>query len=566
MPTPRALGLALLSLALACAARAGFERVLVETRHPEQYARTDLLAILSAAWDDPMRAEDVSVDLVLVDPSGRSTVVPAFLLRGSSGASSVWQVRYAPRLSGDYRGRFVLASRGGREESAPLAFTVAASARRGFLRPAGPWIFRFDNGEPFRGLGENLCWESRSNDDSRYFKALHENPRFSYDAMFAALASSGGDFARVWMCPWNLPLEWSRVSPDTDRYGDSPGRFNATAIAAMDRFVETAEAADVYVMLTLDAHVGLLGSDWARSNYNRANGGPCARPADFFTDPAARSQYKDRLRYLVARWGYSPHLAVWELFNEVDNAMYAQKPLRITDPEVTEWHAEMATYLKSIDPYGHLVTTSISHRTVHGLFELPSIDFSQRHVYRDTARIPEAIREAEAESAKPCVVGEFSYEWDWSKDFNAFAPEMERDFKQGLWLGLFSPTPILPMSWWWEFFDARGVTPYLASVREVRDRMLASGKGSFEPVACSAPGLTCLAVRCGAVDYALLFNPTNQPAHVTVTMAATASAAQAFDPEAREWRQLGPLRAAPGGGTCLGTELEPGRTAILELR
>lgn len=38
---------------------------------------------------------------------------------------------------------------------------------------------------------------------------------------------------------------------------------------------------------------------------------------DFFTNERARADYKQRLRYLVARYGYSTSIFAWEFFNEV---------------------------------------------------------------------------------------------------------------------------------------------------------------------------------------------------------------------------------------------------------
>ena len=38
---------------------------------------------------------------------------------------------------------------------------------------------------------------------------------------------------------------------------------------------------------------------------------------DFFTDERAKADYKNRLRYLVARYGYSTSVFAWEFFNEV---------------------------------------------------------------------------------------------------------------------------------------------------------------------------------------------------------------------------------------------------------
>ncbi len=37
-----------------------------------------------------------------------------------------------------------------------------------------------------------------------------------------------------------------------------------------------------------------------------------------FTDPQARKYQQRIFRYIVARWGYSPNILSWELFNEID--------------------------------------------------------------------------------------------------------------------------------------------------------------------------------------------------------------------------------------------------------
>ena len=81
------------------------------------------------------------------------------------------------------------------------------------------------------------------------------------------------------------------------------------------------------------------------------------------------------------------------------------------------------------------------------------------------------------------MIGEAGYEWDWSKNFNDFAEDMDGDFKRALWLGMFSPTPVLPMSWWWEFFENRGMMSYFKPVSEMNRMMLEAGKGKFESFA-----------------------------------------------------------------------------------
>src|SRR5688572_7062821 len=266
---------ALASAARAAVGTASIETVTRLTAAPALYERVDFVITLTGEWADPHRSAEARLDLELVAPSGRAVIVPSYFERGASGSTSVWQTRFAPQETGTYRGRYVFLNHGQRIESTPLDFTVATSAAKGFLHLANAWTFRFDNGTPFRGIGENLCWESRSFDDSRHFKSLHENQRYNYEYLVGTLAANGGTFFRTWMCQWNLPLEWKQVT-DTVRYTDDPGHFNASAIQRLDQLVELAAMTDTYFMLALDPHGSLLGSGWEANPYNRKNGGPAA--------------------------------------------------------------------------------------------------------------------------------------------------------------------------------------------------------------------------------------------------------------------------------------------------
>ena len=56
---------------------------------------------------------------------------------------------------------------------------------------------------------------------------------------------------------------------------------------------------------------------WVSNPYNAKNGGPCAgRPTSGPTRGQDAST-RQRLRYLIARWGYSPNVFAWEFWNEV---------------------------------------------------------------------------------------------------------------------------------------------------------------------------------------------------------------------------------------------------------
>lgn len=484
----RIIFIAIFSVLVLCSS-AGIISNEVKSKTLRQFERVDIDISLNEKFSNPYWANEIALDIAVVAPSGKKLKVPCFYLSGQSGKNSLWQARFTPVEAGAYQYSLELSRNGKLLEATDVCyFSTAPSSGKGFLRLNNNWSFKFDNGDLFRGIGENICWEARSNDDSKYFKQLHEQPKYNYRYMLSQLAANGGNYFRTWMCSWNLPLEWKQVSANTDRYVDTDEYFNPDGIVKMDEFVDLCDSLGLYVMLAIDQSGNYSDWSWGKNNYNVKNGGFAKTPFDFFILSKSKEQYKNRLRYLVARWGYSPSIGAWEFFNEIDHIAYdnnTPKPDMIQ--AIVLWHSEMAAYLKSIDPYEHLVTTSISHRNLSGLNDIDAIDFNQQHIYKHTSEMPRVLDEYSQNHSKPYVIGEFGYEWDWSLNLNDFAEDMDRDYKKGLWLGLFSPTPVLPLSWWWEYFEDRGLFPYFKNVRQMNDYIMSFGKGNLEPFTVKLP-------------------------------------------------------------------------------
>ena len=476
---------------------------------PALYNKTEWEIKLNAEWQNPYLQEDVSLDLQLKSPSGKKLLLPCYYVSGESGKESVWKARFAPQEAGKYRYTFRL-NKSNKPSGKALAgqFNVSKSAAKGFLKVKNNWILQFDNGEPYRAVAENICWESRANDDSKFFKALHEQAKYNYEEMLPAFKAKGGDFYRTWISHFNLPIDW-KSGFNSKRYRPSDEYFNPSAVSKLDRMITLSDSLGLYIMLTLGPGA-----------YSERDGGFSPNAADFFVNPKSKQRYKDRLRYIIARWGYSPSIAAWEFFNEVDNVQFSNRNKPISADSIVQWHDEMSTYLKQIDPYQHIVTTSISHRDLKGLNSLKNIDINQKHIYKNTKGIPSEILKYEEEFKKPYVVGEFSYEWDWSKNFDDYSAEMDSDFKRGLWYGLFSPTPVLPMSWWWEYFENRGTDKYYKNVKTIRDEMLAVGKGEFETIKLVHTDslVKVMSVKCGKKVFTYVFNSGKGEAQIDLEL------------------------------------------------
>ncbi len=381
-------------------------------------------------------------------------------------------------------------------------FSVQPSAKNGILHANDNWTLKYDSGKPFRGIGENVGWEARD----------WENQKHTYDYFLPKLAENGVNFFRTWTCIWNLPIEWKTVI-NTNFYTSTTAYFNPSGVQRMDELMEMLDSLDMHLMLALVPHGALItNGEWPRNPYNVINGGPASTPTEFFTLVESKQKFKNTLRYLVARWGYSPGIGAWEFINEIDNAAYnGGGTLSIPHAAITQWHAEMSAYLREIDIYRHPITTSISHREIAGLYNVPDIDINQQHIYNNTSTIPEKINHYKDAYNKPFVVGEFGWDWNWDNVLPENGPNFDFDLKRGLWYGLFTSTPILPMSWWWEFFDERGMTPYYRNIADVSEQMLLAGDGDFSPVSVSAFGFEKYAVKCGSSYFVYLLNNSTNP-------------------------------------------------------
>jgi hypothetical protein len=343
------------------------------------------------AEDDSAR---VAVTAEFTAPSGRVLRQPAFHWQAADpyanapGPDAAWKLRFTPVEPGPYVYRVLVARDAGPErEVARGAFECLAAPAPGFIRRAGR-AFRADSGEAFFPLGANRCWGDPRRTD-RYIQDME------------LLAASGANTLRVWIAPWWVPLE------------QSPGRFDAVAAARLDLIVEHAEALGLRLVLCIEQHGNLepAGGEiglWGRHPYNAANGGPCARRVEFFTSEEARRLFKNRLRYLVARWGHSTAIMAWELFNEVEWASYDDGFHRHFDA-VADWHTEMAAHLRAVDPYGHLIATSSHVPLQRRLLQRRAIDFVQVHVY-DQDNLMGKLTEALAplrDLPAPLLAGEF---------------------------------------------------------------------------------------------------------------------------------------------------------------
>lgn len=423
--------------------------------------------------ENPFDPGAVAVDVELQDPRGRAVSTPAFFfqdyertLRPDGGEDRTaagppeWRFRFTPTRPGQWHWRWRRTTAAGETLGDWQPFVAGPSRdpeRHGFVRrsPDDPRYLAFDDGTPFVPVGENLAWA-----DFRRTRA--------YEDWIPKLAASGANYIRLWMPSWDMGLVYA---PST--LEDWTARLDRAW--QLDRVIELAEAHGLYVMLSVQNHgpfdlAGFFGSGWEANLYNAENGGPLEDPSQFYADPYAREIFRRYLRYVVARWGHSPNVFCWELWNEVDLAEQPE-PLDAT----VAWHREMAQWLRALDPNQHLVTTSTSDELMtlaawlgnadlatfplvfDPVWALPEIDFVQLHSYQigglslqvPVARTLHQLLGRMAAYDKPVLLAEAGV------DFRGVSETLGADpggdgFHDVVWAGLFAGGIGSGMSWWWD--------------------------------------------------------------------------------------------------------------------
>lgn len=458
-----------------------------------RFAKFELTIDLAATYDNPFDPEQVDLTAELTTPEGKHLLVPGFFYQPyqnryegddsrrpllEPAGDPCWKVRFTPTEVGEYdyivclRNHFGEVQGDVRSDSG--SFTAVASDAPGFIRVSqtNPRYFEFDNGRPFFAVGQNL---------------QNDWPCYSHSRR---LAEGGANCARVWtFCHWTW-LEWTFKTGlkwagpgDWMRSYAGAGRYNQRIAWIADDCLERWTRDGLFVMLCLGNATGggELSADktgsygsWAGHPYNVSNGGFVDDPRLFWTDERARKLYRQRLRYIVARWGYSPNVWALEFWNELGEAR----------PEIVAWHREMAQYVRQVGPNRHLLTTSTWLGNVDkfaAIWDLPEMDFTQGHHYGALPGMTARTAEHLARWPKPYLNGEGGGPPAKDADGQSLDPD-SIEFHNSLWAPLAAGSAGTTLPWWWRdriepqdlFGHYRAVASFVADVPWSR--------GPFRPV------------------------------------------------------------------------------------
>jgi len=418
-----------------------FHWVETESDTVSKYGKFEVRADISGNFYNPYDPNQVIVFCYFTSPSGvlhsaNGFYYQDFIMTESDvivpSGDPHWRIRFAPDEPGNWTYEVVCLDITSYGAYPVKPFFCEDSQDPGYISMSQNQKLVFDNGEPFFGIGTNLAWDEWDNGITSYLGWVDD------------LADNGGNFAKLTMAPWWLELEWTETG-----LGNYDARQNRAW--AMDRIIDKMDEKDVYLQLHFLIHDELRTSNtpgWGQNPYNSSNGGPCGEPQDFLVNQGAKNHFKQKIRYIMARWGYSTQIQSWEVLSEADMI----SPWSSFGTQTVDWCNEMAEYITSIDNQERPVSSGFAIPQNHpGIWENDANTFTQLHLYDIIPDLEIKLYSFTQwyleKYNKPTIVGEFAL---------AHFPEvvMQYDpagitFHNCIWSSAFSGAMATSLSWWW---------------------------------------------------------------------------------------------------------------------
>lgn len=450
-------------------------------------------------WEEvsPFRASEIAVDAEFVCPSGKRIRVPGFFTQdfvaSGSAATAVqgskgWRIRFSGPEAGSYKGSAELRVKGKLAATCALpSFTLAKSRSHGMIRVSrsAPRYLEFADGTGYFPVGQDVCWTTDVSKSIPSAKLAAPTLPWNeaYARWFGRMGESGATWARVFMKP-NFYMETGE-----------PWAWELESAWRLDRVLEEARKNDIHVCLCFNAERSDEGGAYHGSmDLFRASNTAWGRLLrsqglgfdHFFVNSLCREMYRDKIRYIVGRWGYSPNIFSWELWNEIGTVEKREG----MDP----WIREMTAFLRAADGWGHLIKSSSSDAWEPERWGAEDGDLNDVHPYfgwsgeEEPKNFGEFIPRHSAAlyaAGRPFIVGETGIAREVSTSYGLAGDLADKDvtcfhLHEALWGGLFSGAVGTGMVWWWDehvdlhngYFRFRAIANFVADIQFNRENFV----------------------------------------------------------------------------------------------
>ena len=389
-----------------------------------RYESADIAISLNAKYQNPYDLRQVNLEGLFTGPDGQTMKVPGYW-----DGDTAWHIRFTPSQVGQWTYQLTVTDSRGTSLPTEGRLNVTVSDLHGWIQ-AGNWInpaysghyLVYQDGTPFYGIGHcdalNILVDGFSAETGV--------------GLFDQMNQAGENYVVWWPLYSNSPI--------TNTYDD----YTVASLKVIDAVVNDAQKKGILLVFTIwdhpdlrdDKHPGNWGTgNWSRNGFNRLGD-----LQSFFTSPEAWAWQENFYRYIIARWGYSPAIGLWQTVSEINGTNVGN--LR------DEWHTKVNNYFVQNDPYRHPTTASqsgggndIAWPEGHKVMDAPQV-----HIYDPLNNNPVGAASVLAqwtstmwnEAAKPNWVGEFGVPG------NNLYPEL---FHNSIWAALAAGASMTPAEW-----------------------------------------------------------------------------------------------------------------------
>jgi hypothetical protein len=243
------------------------------------------------------------------------------------------RIRFAPSQIGNWTVKVEVKVKGEKKyESNTLTFTTIDSDKKGYvevhengryLKRDGKVIVPTGNNIPFPYVNNNLLYSKKKHE------TLNIDAWVEYRELVKRYALEGGEYFRFFLTPAATDIEFEEIGYYYDRQNFA---------WEVDQMIELCEQEDVLIDFNMMLHTIVMQlGDYYQYKFDYTDNWPDEKawpykdvnypsgysrllnskmPSDMFLEAESMRYLKERTRYIIARWGYSTAISMFELLSE----------------------------------------------------------------------------------------------------------------------------------------------------------------------------------------------------------------------------------------------------------
>lgn len=247
--------------------------------------------------------------------------------------ANTFRVRFSPQEQGEWNCKALVVVKEDSLFSDVFSFSVnQKGSSKGFMQICGNKQYFKVGDSSFFPVGQNIPWPG----DIWYndTKPLKHYEFEKYERLVRSFSERGGNYYRMLITPWTYDIEFENLGNYSSRMKNA---------WELDNLIAHSEELGIKIHFNMLLH-GVLENpsvytitnwDWPAYDSDVYGDKKCVsqqdkgfcysrelelnHPVEFFTNTQAKRFYKNKLRYMIARWGYSTSIGLFELLSEINN-------------------------------------------------------------------------------------------------------------------------------------------------------------------------------------------------------------------------------------------------------